>query len=198
MTTVHLVRHAQAAKIQGDPGLTATGREQAQRVAALLRLRPIVALYASPLRRAVETAATLSEALALPVALDARLRERANWGDDPAQSWPEFLAMWTHSDRERDWLPPVGDSPAAAARRMAAFLKMTMELHGGQEIVAVTHGGILGDWLTEQFPDDYLAALDVRWLAERSAWFANGSVTTVAEADGEWQVLALAGERHLE
>ena len=56
--------------------LTRLGQRQAWAVAAQLRDRPVRALYASDLRRALETAAPLAEVTGLAVTRDARLRER--------------------------------------------------------------------------------------------------------------------------
>src|SRR2546429_6208226 len=60
----------------GQAGLTRQGQRQARAVAAQLRDRPVGALYASDLRRALETAAPLAEVTGLEVTRDARLRER--------------------------------------------------------------------------------------------------------------------------
>src|SRR2546423_10426650 len=56
--------------------LTRLGQRQAWAVAAQLRDRPVAALYASDLRRALETAAPLAEVTGLSVNRDTRLRER--------------------------------------------------------------------------------------------------------------------------
>ncbi|HEY7880516.1 MAG TPA: histidine phosphatase family protein, partial [Streptosporangiaceae bacterium] len=56
--------------------LTRLGERQAWAVAAQLRDRPVRALYASDLRRALETAAPLAEVTGLSVNRDTRLRER--------------------------------------------------------------------------------------------------------------------------
>jgi len=54
--------------------LTRLGQRQAWAVAARLRDRPVGALFASDLRRALETAAPLAEVTALDVTRDPRLR----------------------------------------------------------------------------------------------------------------------------
>jgi len=76
VTEVWLVRHADvydALADVHDPPLSARGREQAQRLAQRLRRLPVAAVYASPARRAQETARLLSD----EVRLDARLGEAA-------------------------------------------------------------------------------------------------------------------------
>jgi broad specificity phosphatase PhoE len=77
-----LIRHGQtpwnaAGRWQGhlDPSLSALGREQAARLAGELGGEPIEAIIASDLRRALETATILGEAIGLRPECDARLRE---------------------------------------------------------------------------------------------------------------------------
>lgn len=85
---VLLVQHGEKVGSPGDPGLTATGRQQAAAVAAWLATNrsDIESIWASPLRRARETAGPFAAALALDVQTDARLRERMNWDDEAAIS----------------------------------------------------------------------------------------------------------------
>ena len=54
--TFVIVQHGEKRAGSTDPGLTDRGRRQATACADLLAKRPVVAIYTSPLRRAVETA----------------------------------------------------------------------------------------------------------------------------------------------
>ena len=69
-----LVRHGSQEPARGgntDPPLSETGRREARQVADYLARSSVDAIYTSPLRRAVETAAPLASALALrPVVCD--------------------------------------------------------------------------------------------------------------------------------
>ena len=78
-----LIRHGLKVREIGDVPLTEAGLAQARLTARSLRGRTISAVVSSPLLRARETAAPLVSEARLPLALDARLRERANWGDLP-------------------------------------------------------------------------------------------------------------------
>ncbi len=85
---VVIVQHAEKESTPGDPGPMETGHQQAQACgAALARLGPFDEIWSSPLRRAMETAAHLAEALGMPdtvVRRDDRIRERMNWPGEPA------------------------------------------------------------------------------------------------------------------
>src|ERR1044071_989182 len=63
-----------------DVELTPLGRDQARVAAKALAGAPITAIYASPLRRARDTAQPVAEALQLPVTILEEIAER-NWGE---------------------------------------------------------------------------------------------------------------------
>ncbi|HME18086.1 MAG TPA: histidine phosphatase family protein, partial [Mycobacterium sp.] len=85
-TRIHLVRHGEVHNPEGVlygrlPGfrLSDKGIRQAQAVADALAGRDIVALIASPLQRAQETAAPIAARHDLPVGTDPDLIESANF-----------------------------------------------------------------------------------------------------------------------
>lgn len=104
-----LIRHARPVRAthngSADPGLSAEGAWQAERLASLFTgasAPRIDALYCSPMRRARETAAPLADMAGLPVRVRDELAEfdRGLPGyipgeertDDPAQRWEALLA----------------------------------------------------------------------------------------------------------
>ncbi len=104
--------------------LTRRGEQQARVVAAQLRSRPIGALYASDLRRALQTAAPLATALGLPVTRDARLRERCLGvleGTNAAAIHPTASGLRAHRVVDADARPPGGESLREFYRRVAEF-----------------------------------------------------------------------------
>lgn len=142
----------------GDPTLAAVGVTQARLTAGHLATCGIELLYASPLRRARETATIIAGALGLAVRVDDRLRERMNWGDGGAlQTREDFLAEWARATRERDFTPRSGDSSRAAGRRVASLLDELAE-GGGGAVAVVAHGGVTVDLLRNLFADDTIRA----------------------------------------
>jgi 2,3-bisphosphoglycerate-dependent phosphoglycerate mutase len=84
VTQVVLVRHALPEQVDpgpdvsappADPGLTARGREQAERVAAVLSDESVSAVFASPSRRARETADPLCRRLGIEAEVEIALDE---------------------------------------------------------------------------------------------------------------------------
>lgn len=63
---IYVIRHLQKGE-GADPSLTAEGAAGAQKLADLLADRRIVAIFATPTRRAMETAAPLAGRLGIPV-----------------------------------------------------------------------------------------------------------------------------------
>jgi broad specificity phosphatase PhoE len=183
MTTFYLVRHGQTDRRIDpvDPPLSVQGRAEAERVAAYLRPRAIAQIYASPLRRAQETAVPLTAALGLPLTIDARLRERANFGDLPGQTLEEFVALWERCSRDREYVPPVGDSSRGAGQRVEAFMAAVHATLPAGEVVAAGHGGTIADFLLNICTPATLAQIHPAFAARPYAAeiMRNGAITVV-------------------
>ncbi|MFD5160211.1 bifunctional RNase H/acid phosphatase [Streptomyces hawaiiensis] len=127
-----------------DPSLSATGREQAERAAALLARRgTIQAVVSSPLARTRETAGIVAARLGLDVAVDDGLRETdfGAWEGltfaDVRERHPDDLNAWLASP---DAEPTGGgESFAATATRLAATRDKLVAAHAGRTVLLVTH-----------------------------------------------------------
>lgn len=205
MTRFYFIRHGERArqeKLAGsrprDPGLSDEGMSQAIATAERLRSARIERIHAGPLRRASQTASLIAARLGLEARADPRLRERANFGDLPGQSFAEFERMWERASRDRSWAPEIGDSSLDAGRRVERFVEELAAESSGN-VAAVTHGGVLSDFL--------LNAFDADALAEKSAEFARNpydgrvmrecAVTVVRLDRGRLQLEDLASLDHL-
>ena len=146
-TIVHLVRHGEVDNPAGllygrlpDFHLSELGKEMAERVAEYFRERDVVHLGSSPLERAQETAAPLAEALDLPVVIDARVMEAANYFEGLRVS---FKGVLRHP---RNWLyfrnpfkPSWGEAYTEILARMAPAMRDAATAALGHEAVIVTH-----------------------------------------------------------
>lgn len=147
MPRLLLVRHAQSewnalGRWQGlaDPPLSDLGELQAAHAAG--RLGGFDAIVSSPLQRAVATAATLAERLGIgPVLTVDELAERdaGEWTGltrtQIEERWPGYLA--------RRQMPPGFESEAAVELRIGSALDHIVEAVGGDQILVVTHGGVI-------------------------------------------------------
>ena len=154
MLRIILVRHGQTDWNDGGPsgehfrgridiGLNVTGIAQAQSIADCLARVDVQAVYASPLRRAVDTAKPIAERHSLPVEpLQALLDiSYGQWGgrshEEAAAQWPELYAQWKaapHLVRI-----PDGESLDDVRGRTEAGLKDLLVLHDRQIVVLVGH-----------------------------------------------------------
>ncbi|OWR30797.1 hypothetical protein CDO73_09405 [Saccharibacillus sp. O23] len=199
--TVWLVRHGYKEKWFGDVPLTSEGVRQARATARFLSGRPVAAIVSSPLRRTVETAECLAERIGIPVQQDARLRERANWGDIPGQSFEAFIEVWERCTLDADYEPPGGGDSVrrAASRLQAALSDWTSRFEPGDELVFVTHGGLITDFLVCAFEEKDLNLAHPDFVAMQSRLIPECSVTELTvRDDGTCRLGRFADIRHLE
>jgi 2,3-bisphosphoglycerate-dependent phosphoglycerate mutase len=127
-----LVRHGEstwnvAGLAQGHNDLaelTSRGLGQASDAAWQFRDRPIRAIYASDLRRALQTAAAFAAVLGLPVHADARLRERSLGvfeGNPHSTIGPSVTGLDHGLVIDPDTRPKAGESVRDLYQRAATF-----------------------------------------------------------------------------
>ena len=144
-TTLLLVRHGQARAPDGNSYGRATplsqlGRLQAAALAEeIVGVEPPVAVYTSPLPRAVETATALCEQLGLKAIVDRRLTE-FELGTQPLASILERpdLLIWQPEDRAAD-----GETLREFSARVAAFCDEVVERHLRERVAVVSHAGTI-------------------------------------------------------
>jgi probable phosphoglycerate mutase len=148
-TLVLLVRHGQTATTGTLlPGRAAglhladAGRAQAERVAArIAELKNVAAVYASPLERARETAASIAATLQLKTRVDKGLLERdfGEWTGaelKPLMKLPEWKAVQRYPSGFRF---PGGESFTEMQVRMVSAIDRLRAAHPGAVVVAVSH-----------------------------------------------------------
>jgi broad specificity phosphatase PhoE len=159
-----LVRHARPLEARADPGeradpsLSDEGVEQATRLGAALSWLGVDALYASPLKRALETAASTASATELEVIVDEGLLELDS-----------DLGMYVHDEQaaanaalaeayfKGDWSGISSESPEQFVDRVCTTLDGIVQRHRGETVAVFTHGGVISAWVAgvvgaERFP----------------------------------------------
>ncbi len=160
-TTVLLVRHGESWAAHpdrpfpvrdghGDPPLAEVGDRQAELLADRLEHEPIRAIYVTTLERTHQTAAPLAGRLGLEMIVEPDLREvflgdweggefrvRAAAGD------PVFTAIF---EQER-WDVIPGAEPRRLRRTRVARLSAHRRRAPDQRVMAVAHGGVIGQLL---------------------------------------------------
>ena len=183
-----LVRHGEstwntAGLAQGhndQAELTSRGQRQAAAAAERFRDRPVRAIYASDLRRALQTATAFGRVVGLPVITDTRLRERSLGvleGSAAAAIGPEVTGLGDGRVLDPDARPAGGESVRDLYRRAAEFCDdltagdlAAGDLAGGEgDVLIVAHGG------TVRVLEAYLHGTDV----EQMRWEPVGNATAV-------------------
>lgn len=127
----------------GCRGLTDRGRVQVRQLATRLcdQYPGVYTIYASPLRRAAESAAIIGCVLGIPVTLDEDLREQ-DYGEADGRTWADAVAAFgaipaLEPDRP---LAPGGETWRAYLQRATAALIRILDRHPGQRILVIGHG----------------------------------------------------------
>jgi probable phosphoglycerate mutase len=149
-TRVYLIRHG-ATELSAedrfagsvDVRLSDDGREQARRLGARLAGQPIVAVYASPMKRTVATAELIAEPHRLQVTTVDAVREIAHgrWeGRTRAEveaEWSEEYTRWEHDPFT--FAPVGGESGLQVTARALPALMDLVEAHEGCQFVVISH-----------------------------------------------------------
>lgn len=144
---LHLVRHGEVDNptrvLYGRiPGfhLSELGRRMAQSAADAFADRPIVALYASPLERAQESAAPWHAMTGLDIRTEPRIIEPTNKFEGGRVEFPALLAQ----PRVWPWIvnpfrPSWGEAYTSIANRMDAAMRDAWSAADGGEVAMVSH-----------------------------------------------------------
>lgn len=148
-----LIRHAlperrQVSEGAADPELAPEGRAQADHMAEYLSTERIDAVYTSPMRRAVQTAAPLGLRLGLePVVVD----DVAEWDRNSSEYVPIEQLKAEGDPRfheilgnQWDGADPIEEFEA----RVITALDDLVARHAGHTIAVVCHGGVINTYLS--------------------------------------------------
>lgn len=188
MKTIYLVRHGEPEFPAGrglcigdtDLPLSAKGRMQAAMAGEYFRQVPLDAVFASPLRRSLQTA----EFLGRPVTVSDGFRE-ACFGDWEGLSFDDIRARWPELYRRRGGdpglLPPGAEPYESLTRRFGAALDDALS-SAESAIAVVTHSAVM-----KTFLGDVLDLPPARFMKLAIPY---GSVTEI-KADGGFRILSL-------
>ncbi|HYW54510.1 MAG TPA: histidine phosphatase family protein [Dongiaceae bacterium] len=152
---LHVVRHADAVPESDDAftvyddyeahPLSARGRAQAEAVAEHFANLELAAVYASPIRRARETAEAIAAAAGVHVHDEPGVTEITIGATDDAMAlrdrlaWLAMIAM-----RDGSWNGIPGTEPSANVRaRMLGALGAIAARHPGRRVAVVSHAGAI-------------------------------------------------------
>jgi probable phosphoglycerate mutase len=150
-----LIRHALPVRREleegeiADPPLADEGHAQAKALAEWLAAEHVDALYASPMRRALETAEHVAERLGLPIVVDAELAEfdRQSHFYIPVEElraekderWDDLVAGRWGVDGEVD--------PLTFQAVVVEAVERVIDANPGKTVAIVAHGGVMNAYL---------------------------------------------------
>jgi probable phosphoglycerate mutase len=205
-TTLILIRHGQSKgnieKCFGghsDTPLSDLGAEQAQQTAAFMANSEADSapthVIASDLRRAVQTATPIADALGLPLQTTPGLRERSVGELDGKPfriAQEERPELWKHLlGQDPHWVPPGGESVHQAHERITECLRDLVNTHPGGRLVLVTHAIIM------HLGVNALLDFDSQQAMQRYFSVSNASRTTFVVGPRRTQICGINQVEHL-
>jgi len=153
--TFYILRHAEKEKgefrVPGlphqDQPLSQRGREQSRKLWDYLCDKQISAIYVSRYQRTAQTIEYVAGRLGITLVMDDRLNEIDIGVVDPMsdeeiqEKYPEFWKAYM--ERTADFRFPGGETGEEACNRIAGFLEEKRQAHPGENILFVTHEGLI-------------------------------------------------------
>jgi 2,3-bisphosphoglycerate-dependent phosphoglycerate mutase len=199
-TQLIMVRHGETEwNIRGirqghlDSVLTEKGVAQAKALAQRLARENFTALYCSDLGRAVQTAKEIAALTGHEIETDPRLRERhlgifqGLSGEEIKAKHPEEYKL--HRTLGPNYVIPGGESVRQQVERNVSFLNELAARHQGEQVVVVTHGGVVSGFFRH--------TLSIPLEAPRRFEFVNAGLNVFANEEGDWVLLTWGDVSHL-
>jgi probable phosphoglycerate mutase len=127
-----------------DPDLAEDGHRQATLMADYLKSERIDALYSSPMRRAIQTAAPLAKVLGLEAVVVDGVAEYDRHSNEYV---PIEELKATNDPRWQEMLngtwPPAFEDEAVFENRVISTIEEIVDRHSSQKVVIVCHGGVI-------------------------------------------------------
>jgi len=155
MPTFYILRHAEKEKgdfynprlRHQDQPISQQGREESLKLWTYLCDKQISAIYVSGYQRTGQTIEHVARQLGITPVTDDRLNELDSGDLDPLsdeaiqERYPDFWKAYL--ERTADFRFPGGETGEEACRRIAGFLEEKRQAHSGENIVLVTHEGLI-------------------------------------------------------
>ena len=188
-TTLNFIRHGQTiwntkGILQGhlDSPLSKKGQQQAFDAKDRIKKLAPDRIITSDLGRAIETARILKGSLQIPVEKDSFLREQHN-GILQGVKWNEALekfpdVMIKKNGYSMDYCIPGGESKNMLLQRIYSGLEKIIKMYRGENILLVTHGGVIQALLMD--------ILKLPYTEETAFLPENTSIHTIIEEDNKF------------
>jgi broad specificity phosphatase PhoE len=192
MPTFYIIRHAHKEKgdfysprlgHQDEP-ISQQGQEAARKLWPYLRDRNISAIYVSGYQRTAQTIEYVARQLGITPVIDQRLNEIDNGlldnmsEQEVQERYPDFWKVYR--ERTADFRFPGGETGEEACRRIAGFLEEKRQVHDTENIVIVSHEGLIRQLMCYlvnipvykrgNFYVDFCGITEITYQPEYQAW----------------------------
>ena len=185
---IHVVRHGEVlnpdrilyGRLEGF-GLSERGVAMADRAATVLATRPLARIFSSPLQRALESAAPLSDRTGITVEVDERLNEGINVFEGTRLSASTVLrnpSLWR--EFRKPWVPSWGEPFREISARMMDMLEFAYESVEEGEVAMVSHQ--VSIWVLHR----YVAGIPLPHLPSNRRCSLS-SITTFKKVGDKWK-----------
>lgn len=152
-TRIYLVRHGEVAGSevfryngQSEVPLTPRGIDQYRQLEERLKDKPISSCYTSDLSRCVQGAEILCGGFGIKPVVKSDLRE-LSFGEWEGKTWSELAEKYPDAWQARmkdfaNYRAPGGENLFDLADRVIPAIREITELHQGEEVLVVAHGGV--------------------------------------------------------
>jgi broad specificity phosphatase PhoE len=190
--TFYILRHAEKEKgdfrvphlTHQDQPISQRGWDQSRKLWDYLCDKQISAIYVSRYQRTAQTIAYVAGQLGIKPVVDSRLDELDNGVINPMsveeiqEKYPEFWKAYL--ERTADFRFPGGETGEEACQRIAGFLEEKRQAHPGENIVFVTHEGLIRQLMCyivnipvykrSNFYVDLCGIMEITYQPEYEAW----------------------------
>jgi len=192
MTIFYIIRHAE--KEQGDfynprlrhqdESINQKGREQALKLWSYLCDKQIATIYISRYQRTSQTIEYVAEQCGITPVIDERLNEIDNGcieGLTDQVIQKTYPDVWkAFHERSTDFRFPEGETGEEAQRRIADFLEEKRQVHSTENIVLVSHEGLirllmcyimnLPVYQRWNFHVDFCGIMEISYQPDHNSW----------------------------
>jgi 2,3-bisphosphoglycerate-dependent phosphoglycerate mutase len=176
-----------------DIELNQHGISQAKATAEQCAGLDIDAIYASDLKRALQTAQEIARPIGMQIICDPRLREM-NMGifegmliEKIKTDYAEIFGLYASDNPE--YIVPNGESRQQKHQRVVSFIEETLPKHVEKTIIVVSHGGVFYDFFHYAFQIPLSRRIKLR--------HENCSISTFYIQDGKWTLCNWNNTSHL-
>lgn len=193
---IYLLRHGDKKDGIGDVSLSSEGVIKVKKTALFLLSKKIDYIYTSPSSRCLQTAKIINHFLKKKIKIDIRLKERINFGENEVNSYKDYKDLCCQSTFNRNLILPNGKTSITAGKRFKEVINNIL-IRSHTRFLIISHGGIIADFLRNEFEDNYLDSLNPFFKKYKIVDFCSITVISIDIKTKNIKLLTLNNLNHL-